>query len=102
MVEQYLKHCITSPESPAKQMLNQLIKGCHLIIHNATLLINKNATLHMTNQRQQCKHSKPVSSISQGGILTIQEGQLHMQSIGNIGEGGEGQSITQPKTRAPL
>ena len=100
-VETYLKHHTTSPESPAKQALGQLIKGCHLAMHNATLLINENTTLHTANQRQQHKCSKPVSSISQGGTLTIQEGQLHTQSVRNIREGGEGQSITQPKTRAP-
>ena len=83
-------------------MLNQLIKDCHLIIHNTTLLINENIMLCTANQKQQCKCSKPVSSISQGGILTIQEGQLHTQSIENIREGGKGQSVTQPKTRAPL
>ena len=64
MIEQYLKYHMTSSESPAKQMLNQLIKDYYLIIHNATLLINKNAALCMANQKQQHKHSKSVSSIS--------------------------------------
>ena len=101
VVEQYLKRRTISPESPAKQALGQLIKGCHLAIHNAALLIDENAALRTANQRQQRKRSKPVSSISQGGILTLQEGQLRTQSIGNIVGGGEEQSIAQPKTRAP-
>ena len=40
---------MTNSESPAKQALNQLIKGYYLVIHNATLLINKNAALHTAN-----------------------------------------------------
>ena len=66
------------------------------------IFIGKTHYLCTANQRQQHKCSKPVSSISQGGTLTIQEGQLHTQSVRNIREGGEGQSITQPKTRASL
>ena len=100
-VEKYLKRRTRSPESPAKQALGQLIKGSHLAIHNATLLADENTALRTANQRQRQKRSKPVSSISQGGILTIQEGQLRTQSIGNIKGGEVGQSATQSKTRAP-
>ena len=41
-----------------------------------------------------------MSSISQGGILTIQKGQLHTQSIQNSEGGIEGQSINKPKYQA--
>ena len=51
MIEQYLKCHTTNSESSMKQVLNQLIKDCHLVIYNATLLINENATLCMANQR---------------------------------------------------
>ena len=100
-VEEYLKRHTKSPESPIKQALGQLIKGCHLAIHNATLLADENAALRIANQKQRQKRSKPASSISQGGILTVQEGQVRTQSVRNVGEGGEGQFAAQPKTRAP-
>ena len=78
-----------------------MIKGCHLAIHNATLLADENAALRAANQRQQHKRSKPASSISQGGVLTIQEGQARTQSLQNS-EGGEmEQPINEPKRRAP-
>ena len=52
MVEKYLKHRTISLESPVKQALGQLIKGCHLAIHNATLLVNENTALQIANQKQ--------------------------------------------------
>ena len=83
--------------SPTKHALDQLIKGCYLVMHNAVLLVDENTALHTANQKQHQKHSKPVSSILQGGILTIQDGQLHTQN-----SGGEvvGQSINKPKPQA--
>ena len=63
MVKQYLKYHTTNSETSMKQMLNQLIKDCYLIIYNITLLINKNATLYTANQKQQCKYSMSVSLI---------------------------------------
>ena len=44
---------------------------------------------------------KTVSSISQGGILTVQEGLIRTQSVGNIENGGGEQSVNKPKRRAP-
>ena len=93
---------MTNSESSVKQALNQLIKDCHLVIYNTTLLINENAVLYTVNQRQQHKYSKSVLSISQEDILIIQKGQLHTQSIENIEKERKGQSVTQPKTRASL
>jgi hypothetical protein len=100
-VEKYLKRRTRSPESPAKQALGQLIKGCHLAIHNATLLADENSALRIANNRQVQKRTKTVSSISQGGILTVQEGLVRTQSVGNVENGGGEQSINEPKRRAP-
>ena len=49
MVEKYLKHHMTSPESSMKQVLGQLIKSCHLVIYNAIFLADKNTALQITN-----------------------------------------------------
>ena len=100
-MKEYLDRCTTSPESPAKQALGQLIKGCHLVIHNATLLTDENIALCTANQKQQQKRSKPVLSISQGGIMTVREGQLHMQSCQNINIPVEEPSVVQSNTKAP-
>ena len=50
-VQKYLKRRTISPETPAKQALGQLIKGCHLAIHNVILLADENAALYTANQR---------------------------------------------------
>ncbi len=100
-VERYLKRRTRSPESPAKQALGQLIKGCHLAIHNAVLLADENSALRIANNRQTQKRTKTVSSISQGGILTVQEGLVRTQSVGNIENGGGEQPVNEPKRRAP-
>ena len=86
-----------SSKSPAKQTLNQLIKGCHLVIHNAVLLMNENSALCTANQRQQCKCLKPILFILQKGILTVQKGLVCTQSIENIENEGEEQSVNEPK-----
>ena len=38
-------------ETLAKQALGQLIKGYHLAIYNAILLVDENAILRIANQR---------------------------------------------------
>ena len=52
-VEKYLNRRTTSLESLAKQVLGQLIKGCHLAIHNATLLADENIAFRTANQKQR-------------------------------------------------
>ena len=48
-VEQHFRHCTTSSSSSTKQVINQLIKGCYLAMHNAMLLTDKNTALHTAN-----------------------------------------------------
>ena len=71
-IEQHLNYYMTSLESLANQALDQLIKGYYLGIYNATLLADEINALHTANQKQQQKLSKPVLSILQEDILTIQ------------------------------
>ena len=94
-VQKYLQRRTKSPESPAKQALNQLIKGCHLAIHNAVLLTDENVQLRTANEKQRKKRSKPLKSISKGGILTMQEGQIRTQSNEDQEGSIEGQLHTQ-------
>jgi len=44
-----LKHHSQSPPSPAKQALNQLVKGCQIAMHNAVLLAQENRELQAAN-----------------------------------------------------
>ena len=70
-MKKYLYCCITSSKNSVKQVLNQLIKDCYLVIYNTTLLINENIALYTTNQKQQQKWLKPVLFILQKGIIII-------------------------------
>lgn len=70
--------------SPIREVFDRLVKGCHLAMHNAALLANENIALSTANQRQKQKRSKPVSSISQGGVLTVQEGRDRTENVYDI------------------
>ena len=74
---------MTGSLSPTKEAFDQLVKGCHLAMHNAALLADKNIALHAANQRQKQKWSKPVPSISQGGVLTVQEECVCTENLNN-------------------
>ena len=41
-IDDYIKRRTTSPLSPTDTALNQLIKGCELVIHSAVLLTKEN------------------------------------------------------------
>ena len=70
-------------------------------MHNAVLLADENIALRTVNQKQRQRRSKPVSSISQGGVLTVQEGRDRTQNVQNTdGTVGE-QSTDQSRKRAP-
>ena len=100
-IEQHLRRRTIDSASPTKQALNQLVKGCHLAMHNAVLLADENIKLRTANQKQRQKRSKTTSAISQGGILTVQEGLVRTQSVQNGGNMVGEQSVNEPKTRAP-
>ena len=67
------------------------------MIHNAVFLTDENSALHIINQRQQYKHSKFISFISQKGILIIQERLVHTQSVENIKNEEKEQSVNKSK-----
>ena len=65
------------------------------------LLADENIALRTANQRQRQKRSKPISSISQGGVLSVQEGRDRTQNIQNVEMTVGEQSIDQSRKRAP-
>ena len=80
MMHRHLQSHTKSPLSPTNQALNQLVKGCQVAMHNAALLANENTALRTANQKQRQKQDRTITSISQGGILTVQEGQVCTQN----------------------
>ena len=72
-----------------------------MAMHNAALLASENTTLRTANQKQKREREKPAVPISQGGILTVQEGRVRTQNAQNVNNMVVEQSTTQTKTRAP-
>jgi hypothetical protein len=81
---QSIRHSIRHSESsPTQLALNQVIKGCQLAIHNATLLAEENRQLRAENTRKKLKRARRKTQIATGGVLTTKEG-LDRSQIDNI------------------
>jgi hypothetical protein len=105
-----LKQRSNSPPTPSKLMLDQIIKGCAVTMHNAALLAQENANLRAANEKKRQKRNRSTRQIAHEGGLSVEEGlQLAQQQNQQVeGEGvvSHTQSISpnqpdQPTTRAP-
>lgn len=63
-------------QSPTSQAISQLVKGCQLAMHSATILAEENTKLRAANQRQQRKQQQRRQYITSRGVLQAREGQL--------------------------
>jgi DDE superfamily endonuclease len=100
-IKEYMNRRTNSPPSPTDLALNQLVKGCHMAMHNAVLLADENRQLRTENERQKRKRAKKRTYIAKGGVLTVQEG---LDLLQQANKGPESNSVTQEeavKTRAP-
>ena len=73
LIKQYLQHHSQSPSSSTKQVLDQLMKGCQIVMHNAVLLANQNEKLFTENQHQKQKWAQRHSYIAREDVLTDNE-----------------------------
>jgi hypothetical protein len=80
MLKDLLKQRSTSPPSPSKTMLDQIIKGHCIALHNTALLAQENADLRRANEKKRQKRTRSNRQIAHEGGLTIAEGlQLAQQ-----------------------
>jgi hypothetical protein len=80
MLKDLLKQRLTSPPSPSKTMLDQIIKGHYIALHNTALLAQENADLRRANEKKRQKRTRSNRQIAHEGGLTIAEGlQLAQQ-----------------------
>lgn len=63
-------------QSPSSRAIRQLVKGCQLAMHSATILAEENTRLRATNERRQRKKTQRRQYIASRGVLQAQEGQL--------------------------
>ena len=74
-IQRLIRYRTQSPPTPAIQAVNQLIKGCQLAMHNATILAAENRQLWAANKKVQKKRAKKIEFVGRGGTLTAQEVQ---------------------------
>ena len=74
-LQSLIRYRTESPPSPTVQAVNQLIKGCQLAMHSATILTAENRKLRTANERIRKKRQKRKSYIGRGGVLSVAEVQ---------------------------
>lgn len=90
-----------SPSSPAKQALDQIIKGCQIAMHNAAILARENERLFNANERKKQKQAKKRSYIATEGVLTVEEGVRRVERRDTRTDAPIEVNSAQAQTRAP-
>ena len=80
-IQTLIRYRTASPPSPTVQAVNQLIKGCQMAMHNATLLAAENRKLRAANERVQKKRQKKRTYVGKGGVLSAQEVQEAQRGV---------------------
>lgn len=88
-IQRLLRYSTYSPPSPTVQAVNQLVKGCQLVMHSSAILMVENKTLRAANEKVKKKRQQKRSYIDRGGALTrleVEEGQNQVvieEEVGN-------------------
>ncbi|KAJ8228343.1 hypothetical protein LV160_008867 [Aspergillus fumigatus] len=110
MLKNLLKQRSNSPPSPSKTILDQIIKGHCIALHNTALLAQENANLRAANEKVVKKRSRSTRQIPCEEGLTVEEGlQLVIQpdlpaeapAVESHGQGELPTQADQPAKRAP-
>ena len=100
-IKTLLKRRTQSPPSPTDRVLNQLVKGCQMAMHNTVLLASEVKELRTANEKQKQKRGKARTYIADGGILTGEEGLNRTKKRKIVDEAERAAMDAQPKRRAP-
>ena len=110
MLKDLLKQRSNSPPSPSNTLLDQIIKGHSIALHNTTLLAYEIASLRRANEKKRQKRTRSHRQMAHEGGLTIADGlQLAQQpeqpvEVSQVVSHEAGESATQadlPRQRAP-
>jgi hypothetical protein len=74
MLKDLLKQRSSSPPSPSKAILDQIIKGHSISLHNTALLAHEVTNLRAANQRIKKKRNRSTRQIPCEEGLTVEEG----------------------------
>jgi hypothetical protein len=72
MLEDLLKQWSNSPPSPSKTILDQIIKGHYIALHNTALLAQENADLRVANEKVVKKRNRSTRQIPCEEGLTVE------------------------------
>jgi hypothetical protein len=82
ILKELLKQRSHSPPTPSKLMLDQIIKGHSIALHNAALLAKEIVDLRAANEKKRQKRTRSTRQIAHEGGLSIEEGlQLAQQPV---------------------
>ena len=96
-----------TPPSPAKQALEQLIKGCEIAMHNGVLLSHEIEQLRAENSRQKRKRALPNKKIANKSGMNSEDAQQRIQQEINsmeaeiVAEAGPSSAANSANQRAP-
>ena len=90
MLKDLLKQRSNSPPSPSKTMLDQIIKGHCIALHNTALLAQENANLRIANEKVVKKRTRSTKQIPCEEGLTVEEGLQLVQQLNQPVEGDWG------------
>jgi hypothetical protein len=62
-------------------MLDQIIKGHYISLHNTALLAQENANLRAANEKKHQKHNQSTRQIPCNNSLTVEEGLQLVQQL---------------------
>jgi hypothetical protein len=91
-------------------LIDQIVKGCAMVMHSATLLSQENANLRAANEKKRQKRQRSTRQIPCEEGLTVEEGQklakqlnqpVEGDGVGSHGQGELPNQAIQPPTRAP-
>jgi hypothetical protein len=93
MLKELLKQRSNSPPNPSKIMLDQIIKGHYISLHNTALLAQENANLRVANEKKRQKRTRSNRQMEHEGGLSVEEGlQLAQQQNQPV----EGSGLVSP------
>lgn len=88
-------------QSPTSQAIAQLVKGCQIAMHSATILAEENTKLRHANDRRERKKRQRRQYIATGGTLTGQEGRRLAAEADRVVEVDAQAQASQSYQRAP-
>ena len=65
---------LKSPLSPLKLVVDQILKGYEIALHNTSLVVKENADLRAANEKKRQKRTRSTRQIAHEGGLSIEEG----------------------------